>query len=160
MKYGAQAEVLALIPGLEQARYARLGGIHRNTFLNSPRLLDGQLRLKADPRLRFAGQITGVEGYVESGAMGILAGRLAACERLGRALPPPPRDTAMGALVHHITGGAEAETFQPMNVNFGLFPPLTQDIRKGRKGKRDRALAYTTRAKLSFGDWLGDRGSV
>jgi len=154
MKYGAQAEVLALIPGLEQARYARLGGIHRNTFLNSPRLLDTQMRLKADPRLRFAGQITGVEGYVESGAMGILAGRLAAFERLGRALPPPPRDTAMGALVHHITGGAEADTFQPMNVNFGLFPPLTEDIRKGRKGKRDRALAYTARAKLSFGDWL------
>ncbi len=154
MKYGAQAEVFALIPGLETARYARLGGIHRNTFLNSPRLLDASMRLKAEPRLRFAGQITGVEGYVESGAMGILAGRLAACERLGRALPLPPLETAMGALVHHITGGAEAETFQPMNINFGLFPPLTDDIRKGRKGKRDRARAYTDRAKAAFGGWL------
>jgi len=156
MKYGAQAEVFALIPGLETARYARLGGIHRNTFLNAPRLLDGEMRLKAEPRLRFAGQITGVEGYVESGAMGILAGHLAACERLGRTLPLPPLETAMGALIHHITGGAEAETFQPMNVNFGLFPPLTDDIRKGRKGKRDRARAYTDRAKAAFGEWLAD----
>jgi methylenetetrahydrofolate--tRNA-(uracil-5-)-methyltransferase len=158
MKYGAQAETLALIPGLEQARYARLGGIHRNSFLNSPRLLDASMRLKTDPRLRFAGQITGVEGYVESGAMGILAGHLAAFERLGRALPPPPRETAMGALIHHITGGAEADTFQPMNVNFGLFPPLTEEIRKGRKGKRDRAQAYTTRAKAVFGGWLAGSG--
>ncbi len=156
MKYGAQAEVFALIPGLEAARYARLGGIHRNTFLNAPRLLDSAMRLKAEPRLRFAGQITGVEGYVESGAMGILAGRLAACERLGRTLPLPPLETAMGALVHHITGGAEAETFQPMNVNFGLFPPLTDDLPKGRKGKRDRARAYTDRAKAAFGEWLAD----
>jgi methylenetetrahydrofolate--tRNA-(uracil-5-)-methyltransferase len=154
MKYGAQAEALALIPGLEHARYARLGGIHRNSFLNSPRLLDASMRWKAEPRLRFAGQITGVEGYVESGAMGILAGHLAAFERLGRALPLPPRETAMGALIHHITGGAEADTFQPMNVNFGLFPPLTDDIRKGRKGKRDRAQAYTERAKAAFGDWV------
>jgi methylenetetrahydrofolate--tRNA-(uracil-5-)-methyltransferase len=156
MKYGAQAEVFALIPGLEAARYARLGGIHRNTFLNAPRLLDSAMRLKAEPRLRFAGQITGVEGYVESGAMGILAGRLAACERLGRTLPLPPLETAMGALVHHITGGAEAETFQPMNVNFGLFPPLTDDAPKGRKGKRDRARAYTERAKAAFGGWLAE----
>jgi methylenetetrahydrofolate--tRNA-(uracil-5-)-methyltransferase len=156
MKYGAQAQVFALIPGLEAARYARLGGIHRNTFLNAPRLLDSAMRLKAEPRLRFAGQITGVEGYVESGAMGILAGRMAAAERLGRTLPLPPPETAMGALVHHITGGAEAETFQPMNVNFGLFPPLTEDIRKGRKGKRDRARAYTERAKAAFGGWLAE----
>jgi methylenetetrahydrofolate--tRNA-(uracil-5-)-methyltransferase len=154
MKYAAQAQVFATIPGLEQARFARLGGIHRNTFLNSPRLLDAQLRLKSEPRLRFAGQITGVEGYVESGAMGILAGRLAASQRLGRTLPPPPQDTAMGALVHHITGGAEAATFQPMNVNFGLFPPLTEDIKQGRKGKRERARAYTDRAKAAFGHWL------
>jgi methylenetetrahydrofolate--tRNA-(uracil-5-)-methyltransferase len=154
MKYAAQSQVFAMIPGLEQARFARLGGIHRNTFLNSPRLLDAQLRLKPEPRLRFAGQITGVEGYVESGAMGILAGRLAASQRLGRTLPPPPQDTAMGALVHHITGGAEAATFQPMNVNFGLFPPLTEDIKQGRKGKRERARAYTDRAKAAFGHWL------
>ncbi|HSF93737.1 MAG TPA: methylenetetrahydrofolate--tRNA-(uracil(54)-C(5))-methyltransferase (FADH(2)-oxidizing) TrmFO, partial [Thermohalobaculum sp.] len=146
MKHGAQAQVFAMIPGLENARFARLGGIHRNTFLNSPRLLDGAMRLKADPRLRFAGQITGVEGYVESGAMGLLAGRMAAAERLGGALPPPPPETAMGALLNHITGGAEAETFQPMNVNFGLFPPLEAEIRQGRKGKRDRARAYTGRA--------------
>ena len=154
MKHGAQAGVFALIPGLETARYARLGGIHRNTFLNAPRLLDGEMRLKAEPRLRFAGQITGVEGYVGSGAMGILAGRMAACERRGRVLPLPPLETAMGALIHHITGGAEAETFQPMNVNFGLFPPLTDDLPKGRKGKRDRARAYTGRAKAAFGGWL------
>ncbi|MEM6972077.1 MAG: methylenetetrahydrofolate--tRNA-(uracil(54)-C(5))-methyltransferase (FADH(2)-oxidizing) TrmFO [Pseudomonadota bacterium] len=155
MTYGAQADVLRLIPGLEQARFARLGGIHRNTFLNSPRLLDGAMRLKAMPRLRFAGQITGVEGYVESGAMGILAGRFAAAERLGRSLPPPPIDTAMGALLAHITGGADATTFQPMNVNFGLFPPL-EAARKGRRGKRDRARAYTERAKASFAQWLRD----
>ena len=154
MKHGAQPQVFALIPGLETARYARLGGIHRNTFLNAPRLLDATMRLKAEPRLRFAGQITGVEGYVESGAMGILAGRMAAAERLGRPLPLPPPETAMGALIHHITGGAEAETFQPMNVNFGLFPPLTDDLPKGRKGKRDRARAYTGRAKAAFGGWL------
>jgi methylenetetrahydrofolate--tRNA-(uracil-5-)-methyltransferase len=153
MKYGAQAEVLALIPGLEDARFARLGGIHRNTFLNSPRLLDGQMRLKADPRLRFAGQVTGVEGYVESAAMGLMAGRLAAAERLGHALTPPGPETAHGALLHHITGGAEAETFQPMNVNFGLFPPV-EEVRRGRRGKADRKIAYTSRAKAAFQDWL------
>jgi len=154
MKYGAQPEVFALIPGLENARYARLGGIHRNTFLNSPSLLDPLMRLKAEPRLRFAGQVTGVEGYVESGAMGILAGRLAAAERLGHAPALPPAETALGALLGHITGGAEAETFQPMNVNFGLFPPLEQDAKTGRKGKRDRARAYSERAKASLGAWL------
>ena len=153
MKYGAQTEVLRLIPGLEEARFARLGGIHRNSFLNSPRLLDGGLRLKADPRLRFAGQVTGVEGYVESAAMGLLAGRMAAAERLGRPLPPPPPETAMGALLNHVTGGAEAATFQPMNVNFGLFPPL-EAVRGGRKGKRDRARGYTERAKLAWTAWL------
>jgi methylenetetrahydrofolate--tRNA-(uracil-5-)-methyltransferase len=157
LKYAAQADVFGLIPGLQDARFARLGGIHRNTFLNSPRLLDGRMRLRAMPRLRFAGQITGVEGYVESGAMGILAGRLAAAERLGREMPPPPPETAMGALLAHITGGAESETFQPMNVNFGLFPPL-EEMPKGRRGKRERARAYTERAKPAFRDWLGRTG--
>ena len=153
MKYGAQADVFRMIPGLEEARFARLGGIHRNTFLNSPRLLDGRMRLKADPRLRFAGQVTGVEGYVESAAMGLLAGRLAAAERLGRAVETPPNTTAIGALLNHITGGAEASTFQPMNVNFGLFPPL-EDARKGRRGKRERAMGYTARAKADWAGWL------
>jgi methylenetetrahydrofolate--tRNA-(uracil-5-)-methyltransferase len=153
MKHGAQTQVLRMIPGLEAAAFARLGGIHRNTFLNSPRLLDGRMRLRADPRLRFAGQVTGVEGYVESAAMGLLAGRLAAAERLGVALETPPETTAMGSLVRHITGGADAKTFQPMNVNFGLFPPL-EDVRGGRRGRRDRYKGYTDRAKADFAAWL------
>ncbi|HHY01306.1 MAG TPA: methylenetetrahydrofolate--tRNA-(uracil(54)-C(5))-methyltransferase (FADH(2)-oxidizing) TrmFO, partial [Paracoccus sp.] len=119
MKYGAQTQVFRMIPGLQDAGFARLGGIHRNSFLNSPTLLDGRMRLRARPHIRFAGQVTGVEGYVESAAMGLLAGRMAAAQALGRDLAPPPGTTAMGALVHHITGGAEAKTFQPMNVNFG-----------------------------------------
>ena len=154
MKYAAQAEVFSLIPGLENARWARLGGIHRNTFLNAPRLLDPLMRLHAQPRLRFAGQITGVEGYVESGAMGMLAGRFAALERLGRKPVAPPPETAFGALLAHITGGADAETFQPMNVNFGLFPPL-EDAKGGRRGKSDRKRAYTGRAKAGLEAWIG-----
>lgn len=154
MKYGAQTEVLRMIPGLEEARFARLGGIHRNTFINSPTLLDDQMRLRTRPHLRFAGQITGVEGYVESAAMGLLAGRMAAAEILGAPLAGPPQDTAMGALVHHITGGAEAKTFQPMNVNFGLFPPL-DGVRGGRRGRRERYKGYTDRAKAAWRDWLG-----
>ncbi|MEI4470266.1 methylenetetrahydrofolate--tRNA-(uracil(54)-C(5))-methyltransferase (FADH(2)-oxidizing) TrmFO [Frigidibacter sp. MR17.24] len=152
MKYGAQTEVLRMIPGLREARFARLGGIHRNTFLNSPTLLDDRLRLRTRPTLRFAGQVTGVEGYVESAAMGLLAGRMAAMEILGRDLPPPPPETAMGALVTHITGGAEAKTFQPMNVNFGLFPPV--EAKGGRRGRKDRYRAYTDRAKELFQQWL------
>jgi len=152
MKHGAQAEVFRLIPGLERAEFARLGGIHRNTFINSPRLLDGLMRLKAAPRLRFAGQITGVEGYVESGAMGMLAGRFAALERLGHSPAPPPPETAMGALLAHVTKGAEAASFQPMNVNFGLFPPLPA-AGKGRRGKRDRARAHSDRAKAAALAW-------
>lgn len=125
LKHGAQAEIFRMIPGLQNAQFARLGGLHRNTYLNSPQLLDKQLRLKAMPRLRFAGQVTGVEGYVESAAMGLLTGRLAAAQALGRDLAPPPPETAMGALVEHITGGHLAGSkFQPMNINYGLLPPL------------------------------------
>ncbi len=153
MKYAAQTQVFRMIPGLETASFARLGGIHRNTFLNSPRLLDGAMRLRADPRLRFAGQITGVEGYVESAATGLLAGRLAAAERLGLPLDTPSPNTATGALIRHITGGADAKTFQPMNVNFGLFPPL-DDARGGRRGRKDRYKGYTDRAKADFTAWL------
>jgi methylenetetrahydrofolate--tRNA-(uracil-5-)-methyltransferase len=153
MKYGAQTEVFRKIPGLEEASFARLGGIHRNTFINSPTLLDDQMRLKSRPSIRFAGQITGVEGYVESAAMGLLAGRYAAAEILGNTLPMVPANSAMGALVHHITGGAEAKTFQPMNVNFGLFHPV-DGLKGGRKGRKDRYKAYTDRAKACFSDWL------
>ncbi|MGY6547403.1 MAG: methylenetetrahydrofolate--tRNA-(uracil(54)-C(5))-methyltransferase (FADH(2)-oxidizing) TrmFO [Roseinatronobacter sp.] len=158
MKYGAQTTVLRMIPGLENASFARLGGIHRNTFLNAPTVLDDQLRLRSHPHIRFAGQITGVEGYVESAAMGLLAGRMAAAEMLGLTSSPPPRETAMGALVHHITGGADAKTFQPMNVNFGLFPPI--DVRGGRRGRKDRYRAYTDRAKAAFMGWLGARDAA
>ncbi|NPD21372.1 methylenetetrahydrofolate--tRNA-(uracil(54)-C(5))-methyltransferase (FADH(2)-oxidizing) TrmFO [Alterinioella nitratireducens] len=152
MKYGAQTSVFRMIPGLKNARFARLGGIHRNTFINSPTLLDDQMRLRSRPHIRFAGQITGVEGYVESAAMGLLAGRLAAAEILGQTLPPVPQDTAMGALIHHITGGAEARTFQPMNVNFGLFPPI--DLKGGRKNRKARYKGYTDRAKAAWTGWL------
>ncbi|PKP75142.1 MAG: methylenetetrahydrofolate--tRNA-(uracil(54)-C(5))-methyltransferase (FADH(2)-oxidizing) TrmFO [Alphaproteobacteria bacterium HGW-Alphaproteobacteria-6] len=152
MKHGAQTHVFRMIPGLEDAGFARLGGIHRNTFINSPTLLDDRMRLRLRPHIRFAGQITGVEGYVESAAMGLLAGRMAAAQILGRDLAPPPPATAMGALVAHITGGAEARTFQPMNVNFGLFPPI--EAKGGRRGRKDRYRAYTDRAKSVFSQWL------
>ena len=153
MKYGAQADVFKSIPGLENARFARLGGIHRNTFLNSPTLLDEQMRLRTRPNIRFAGQITGVEGYVESAAMGLLAGRLAAAEIKGETLATPPNTTATGALITHISGGAEAKTFQPMNVNFGLFPPV-EGLKGGRRGRKDRYKAYTDRAKRDWHNWL------
>ena len=153
MKYGAQADVFRMIPGLENARFARLGGIHRNSFINSPTLLDDRMRLRRRPNIRFAGQITGVEGYVESAAMGMLAGRMAAAETLGQDAPPPPDTTAMGALMTHITGGAEAKTFQPMNVNFGLFPPV-EGLKSGRRGRKDRYKAYTDRAKADWQNWL------
>ncbi|WP_044562208.1 methylenetetrahydrofolate--tRNA-(uracil(54)-C(5))-methyltransferase (FADH(2)-oxidizing) TrmFO [Azospirillum sp. B4] len=156
MKYADQMRVFRMIPGLENAEFARLGGLHRNTFLNSPRLLDPTLKLKAAPRLRFAGQITGCEGYVESASVGLMAGRFAAAERLGRTLPPPPVTTALGALLGHITGGAEAETFQPMNVNFGLFPPPEERDARGRELRgKERKLAYTRRALNDLATWLG-----
>ena len=153
MKYGAQTQVLRMIPGLQDASCARLGGIHRTTFINSPTLLDARMRFKSRPNVRFAGQITGVEGYVESAAMGLLAGRYAAHDILGTDVSDIPQDTAMGALVHHITGGAEAKTFQPMNVNFGLFRPI-EGLKSGRKGRKDRYRAYTDRAKAAFTGWL------
>lgn len=153
MKYGAQSDVFKQIPGLENASFARLGGIHRNTFMNSPTLLDDQMRLASSPNIRFAGQITGVEGYVESAAMGLLAGRMAASEILGHDISAPPNTTAMGALITHITGGAEAKTFQPMNVNFGLFPAV-EGLKSGRRGRKDRYKAYTDRAKLDWQAWL------
>src|SRR6476661_8205666 len=143
LKHGEQVRIFRTIPGLENAEFARLGGIHRNSFINSPRLLDGELRLKSKPNIRFAGQITGCEGYVESAAVGILAARFAAAELRRDHVPPPPLETAIGALLGHITGGAEAETFQPMNVNFGLMPPVG-----GRAKKADRKKAYTDRARM------------
>ncbi|NYI29648.1 methylenetetrahydrofolate--tRNA-(uracil(54)-C(5))-methyltransferase (FADH(2)-oxidizing) TrmFO [Sulfitobacter geojensis] len=153
MKHGAQVDVFKMIPGLEDASFARLGGIHRNSFINSPTLLDDQMRLRSRPNIRFAGQITGVEGYVESAAMGLLAGRMAAAELRGGDAPTPPNTTAMGALITHITGGAEAKTFQPMNVNFGLFPPV-EGLKSGRRGRKDRYRAYTDRAKTDWQAWL------
>jgi methylenetetrahydrofolate--tRNA-(uracil-5-)-methyltransferase len=156
LKHGEQLRILRTIPGLERAEFARLGGLHRNTFLNSPRLLDPTLRLKADPRLRFAGQITGVEGYVESAAMGLLCGRFAAGERLGRPAMAPPVTTALGALLRHITEGADASSFQPMNVNFGLFPPLASEPGRGDRGAARKRL-LTARALSDLGYWLDAR---
>ena len=153
MKYGAQKEILRMIPGLEDAKFARLGGIHRNSFINSPSLLDKQLRFKFRSNIRFAGQITGVEGYVESASIGLLSGRLAALEILNKGIPDVPADTAIGSLVNHITGGANAKTFQPMNVNFGLFPVI-EGVKGGRKGRVERYRAYTQRAKTSWSNWL------
>ena len=150
LKHAEQVRLFRTIPGLENAEFARLGGLHRNTFLNSPMLLDRQLRLKGAPHIRFAGQITGCEGYVESSAVGLLAGLMTAMELTGTDWSPPPRSTAMGALLAHITGDAEAETYQPMNVNFGLFPPLAEVKKKQRKE------AYTERAKTDFGGWLSE----
>lgn len=152
MKYADQTRVFRMIPGLENAEFARLGGLHRNTFINSPKLLDEQLRLKSRPNIRFAGQITGVEGYVESAAIGLLAGRFAASQLLDGEMILPPRTTALGALLAHITGSADADTFQPMNVNFGLFPPIIMS--KGKDGGRSRKLAYTDRAKKDLDMWL------
>ncbi len=173
LKYGEQGRVLRMIPGLERAEFARLGGLHRNSFLNSPRLLDNRLRLKAMPRLRFAGQITGCEGYVESAAVGLIAGRLAGAERLGEVLAMPPGTTAMGALINHITGGhieaidAGPRSFQPMNINFGLFPPI-EEPRLDAAGKRlrgpergaARKRALSRRAQAEMQRWLAQSAAV
>jgi methylenetetrahydrofolate--tRNA-(uracil-5-)-methyltransferase len=172
LKHGEQVRVFRTIPGLEQAEFARLGGLHRNTFLNSPKLLDETLRLKADPRLRFAGQITGVEGYVESAAIGLIAGRFAASERHGRKLSPPPPTTSLGALLSHITGGhlsadgeGSARSFQPMNVNFGLFPPIAAPSSPRGKGPRsskgfERKRALAVRALTDLEGWLKRPASI
>ena len=161
LKYGEQTRIFKMIPGLEKASFARLGGLHRNTFINSPTLLDNQMRLMSKPALRFAGQITGVEGYVESASIGLLAGRFAAAELLDKTITPPPATTALGALVGHITGGADAKTFQPMNINFGLFPPIetpkTKDGKRlrGKEKSRARKQALSRRALEDLATWLG-----
>jgi methylenetetrahydrofolate--tRNA-(uracil-5-)-methyltransferase len=172
LKHAEQVRIFRTIPGLARAEFARLGGLHRNTFLNSPVLLDGTLRLKADPRFRFAGQITGVEGYVESAGIGLLAGRFAAAERLGDAVSPPPTTTALGALLNHITGGhlsvaggGASRSFQPMNVNFGLFPPLPVQALKRAKGERGnktlaRKHAIAARALANLDQWLRRGASI
>ena len=149
LKHAEQVRIFRTIPGLQNAEFARLGGLHRNTFLNSPRLLDQTLRLGALPHLRFAGQITGCEGYVESAAVGLMAGRFAAAELRGDTPSTPPKTTAMGALLNHITGGADERTFQPMNVNFGLFPP-----NEGTYRGKERKQALAARALRDFDGWL------
>ena len=160
LRHGAQANVFRMIPGLENAEFARLGGIHRNTFIESPKLLDGELRLKSSPRIRFAGQIAGVEGYVESAGLGMLAGRFAAAEALGQTLPAPADTTALGCMLAHVTGGhmsgegASKLAYQPMNVNFGLLPPLTEAAPRGRKGRIERRRLMTERAKAEIQTWL------
>ena len=150
LKHGEQVRIFRTIPGLENAEFARLGGIHRNSFIKSPELLDRELRLKSRPNVRFAGQITGCEGYVESAAIGLIAARFAIAEKRGEPLPALPPETALGALLAHITGGADADTYQPMNVNFGLMPPL-----EGPKTKKaDRKKLYTNRAREAFDAWV------
>ena len=150
LKHAEQVRLFRTIPGLENAEFARLGGLHRNTFLNSPQLLDAELRLRAAPHIRFAGQITGCEGYVESAAIGLLAGRFAAAEQAGIRLEPPPETTALGALLGHITSGADIASYQPMNVNFGLFPPVSGKVKKADRKKR-----YTDRARADLEGWIG-----
>jgi len=155
LSYSEQIRIFRMIPGLEKAEFARLGGIHRNTFMNSPKLLSPSLCLKAQPRLRFAGQITGCEGYVESAALGLLAGLFTAAEKTGASFTPPPETTALGALLNHVTIGADPEAYQPMNINFGLFPPVGRYNNDGKRMKKsDRRLAYTDRARKDLAVWL------
>ncbi|MES2495563.1 MAG: methylenetetrahydrofolate--tRNA-(uracil(54)-C(5))-methyltransferase (FADH(2)-oxidizing) TrmFO [Pseudomonadota bacterium] len=159
LKHAEQVRLFRTIPGLENAEFARLGGLHRNTFIQSPKLLDGVLRLKSRPHIRFAGQITGCEGYVESAAIGLLAGRFAAAELLGKTIDPPPPTTALGALLGHITGGADAASYQPMNVNFGLFP-LLEGAKGGRKRKGDRKAMMAARADEALKAWMADTATA
>ena len=154
LKHAEQVRIFRMIPGLEEAQFARLGGLHRNTFIKSPALLDGSLRLQSKPHIRFAGQITGCEGYIESAAIGMLAARFWVAELTGATVSPPPVETALGALLSHITGGADASSFQPMNINFGLFPPLAAKTRKA-----DRKRGYTDRARAAIAAWQGDQPS-
>lgn len=154
LKHAEQVRLFRTIPGLANAEFARLGGVHRNTFVNSPRVLDARLRLKAEPRIRLAGQITGCEGYVESAAIGLLAGRFTIAERSGVDLQPPPQTTAIGALLRHITGGADGETFQPMNVNFGLFPPLVAAAGARPVRGADRKREMARRALGDLAGWM------
>jgi methylenetetrahydrofolate--tRNA-(uracil-5-)-methyltransferase len=154
LKHAEQVRLFRTIPGLQNAEFARLGGLHRNTFIRSPELLDAELRLRSRPNIRFAGQITGCEGYVESAAIGLLAGRFAAAELAGRTLASPPPETALGALLGHITGAAVAETYQPMNVNFGLFPPIDASGKGGRSKKAERKRMYTDRARAALASWI------
>jgi len=151
LKYGEQTRIFRMIPGLENAEFARLGGLHRNTFINSPNILDNQLRLKTEPKIRFAGQITGVEGYVESAAIGGMAGKMAAYEIINKQWITPPEDTAHGALLSHLISGAIGESFQPMNINFGLFPPLTVKNKNYKRIKgKERRVAYASRSLASI----------
>jgi methylenetetrahydrofolate--tRNA-(uracil-5-)-methyltransferase len=163
LRHAEQVRIFRTIPGLQNAEFARLGGLHRNTFINAPRLLDATLRLKSMPRLRFAGQVTGVEGYVESAAIGLLAGRFAAAERRAEAIMEPPVTTALGSLLGHVTGGADSATYQPMNCNFGLFPPLAEDAEKDAKGRplvrgTDRRRLLTARARADLQAWIARTG--
>jgi methylenetetrahydrofolate--tRNA-(uracil-5-)-methyltransferase len=161
LRHGEQVRIFKTIPGLENASFARLGGIHRNTFINSPRLLDKTLKLKGRPNIRFAGQVTGCEGYVESTAVGLMAGRFAAAEMSGQEIICPPDVTAMGGILSHITGGADALTFQPMNINFGLLPPMDVRNERGKrvKGKEKKA-AVSARALTALDDWLKEAGTL
>jgi methylenetetrahydrofolate--tRNA-(uracil-5-)-methyltransferase len=161
LKHGEQTRIFKTIPGLENAQFARLGGLHRNTFINAPKLLDHHLRMKVEPRLRFAGQMTGVEGYIESAAIGLLAGRFAAAERLDRVQMPPPRTTALGALLAHITGDADAKTFQPMNINYGLLPELPPPpSAKGKDRGRAKKQLMSRRALADLDHWLGRKAAA
>jgi methylenetetrahydrofolate--tRNA-(uracil-5-)-methyltransferase trmFO len=164
LKYGAQKEIFRMIPGLENAEFARFGGIHKNTFIKSPLLLDRELRLKTQPNIRFAGQITGCEGYVESAAVGLMAGYFAACEALERPVLMPPAETAFGAMLGHVTACVNIEDFQPMNINFGIFPEIRGEVTANGKFRKikgiERKNAYCRRALAAAEEWAGKTGGA